>query len=97
MPRRWVFGTATLIAAVIVGLAVFGATGLRHYRRLTAEAEALVAQNRVLSEENRRLTEEVKRLKHDADYLEKVARDQLGHVKPGETVFLVPTRDASQQ
>ncbi|MBN2359792.1 MAG: septum formation initiator family protein [Deltaproteobacteria bacterium] len=97
MPRRWVLGTATLIAAVIVGLAVFGATGFRHYRRLSAEAEALLAQNRQLSEENRRLGEEIERLKRDPAYLEKVARDQIGHVKPGETVFLVPTRDASHK
>jgi len=95
MPRRWVFAIATLIATAIVGLAVFGATGLRHYRRLSAEAAALVAQNKQLTEENRRLGEEVERLKHDPAYLEKVARDQLGHVKPGETVFLVPTHDAS--
>ncbi len=91
MSRKLVLGVAIALAAVIVGLALFGVTGLRHYRRLSAEAETLAAQNRALVEENRRLSEEVRRLEHDEAYIEKVARDQLGHVRPGETVYLVPT------
>jgi len=53
-------------------------------------------QNRALAEENRRLTEEIERLKDNEAYLEKVARDQLGHVRPGDTVYLVPSGEAKQ-
>jgi cell division protein FtsB len=69
---------------------------LRHYRRLNAEAEALAVQNRALAEENQRLADEIERLKNDEAYLEKVARDQLGHVKPGDTVYLVPPERSPQ-
>lgn len=94
MPRRLVLGSALVIAAIVVAFALFGAAGLRHYRRLSAEAKTLAEQNHALTEENRRLAEEIERLKHDRAYLEKVARDQLGHVRPGDTVYLVPPGDA---
>lgn len=97
MPRRLVLGAAIAIAVIVVGMAVFGTEGLKQYRRLNAEAAALTEQNQALVEENRRLTEEVKRLKSDPAYLEKVARDQLGHVSPGETVYLVPDPDTPAQ
>jgi len=80
-----------------IALAIFGTRGLRHYRRLAAEAEALAAQNQTLAEENQKLAQEVERLKNDRVYIEKVARDQLGHVRPDETVFLVPARDVSEK
>ena len=91
MSRKLVLLISALLASLVLGLAIFGATGLRKFRRLEAEAESLAAQNRSLLEENRRLGEEVHRLKTDEAYLEKVARDELGHHKPGETVFLVPS------
>jgi len=92
-----VLGIAIALAGVIIALGVFGATGLRHYRRLAAEAEALGAQNQRLTEENQRLAEEVRRLKGDRSYIEKVARDELGHVRPGETTYLVPASNAAKQ
>lgn len=92
MPRRWVLGSAVVGAAIIIAVAVFSTTGLRHYRRLAAEAEALSAQNATLVKENTQLAEEVRRLKKDTAYIEKVARDELGHVHPGETTFLVPSQ-----
>lgn len=94
MARRWVLTAAAVVSGLVIAAALFGGSGLRHYRRLTAEAETLAAQNRQLGEENERLREEIRRLKDDQAYLEKVARDQLGHVRPGETVYLVPPGDA---
>ncbi|MFH1812282.1 MAG: septum formation initiator family protein [Pseudomonadota bacterium] len=89
MSRRWVLVASSILAALVVSAAFFGSSGLRHYRRLVAEAETLTTQNHQLSEENSTLREEIRRLKDDQAYLEKVARDQLGHVRPGDSVYLV--------
>lgn len=60
---------------------------LTRYRDLKFEEEKIV---RELDELNRKiivLEEEKNLLKNDMTYLEKVIRDELGLVKPGETVY----------
>jgi cell division protein FtsB len=54
---------------------------------LRGELERLVTENVRLREQNRRLALEVEALKNRPDYLEKVARDELGLVKPDELIF----------
>ena len=40
-----------------------------------------------LKKENEKLNTEVYALKNDSSYIEKIAREDLGLVKPGEVVF----------
>lgn len=91
MSRKLVMTFSIGLAVLIVALALFGATGLRRYQKLRAEAAALSLQNQKFNEENKRLNEEVRRLKNNMQYIQKMARDDLGQIKPGETVFLVPS------
>jgi len=65
---------------------------------LRGELDRLVTENARLREQNRRLALEVDALKNRPDYLEKVARDELGLVKPDELIFqLQSTPDAGPQ
>ncbi len=85
---RWVRIT---VLGLAVGLFVTS-TAQAAYRlyRLSREIAELEYQRAALLEENRRLREEVRRL-YDPAYIERVAREELGLVRPGElAVVLVP-------
>ena len=44
----------------------------------------------VLRSDTARLTAEVERLRTDPEYIEQIAREKLGLVKPGERVYKLP-------
>ncbi|MGH2398221.1 MAG: FtsB family cell division protein [bacterium] len=85
LPRRAV----TLIVLIVgaLGVQVFGSSFLDVYR-LDRESARLEALKRDLQEQNAILREEIKLL-YTAPYIEKLAREQLGLVKPGEVAILV--------
>jgi cell division protein FtsB len=76
-----------LLVLLILGYTVFGERGLVNLVRTRRQAEALLAEAARLKEENRRLREEIQRLRSDRGYIERLAREELGMVKPGELVF----------
>ncbi len=81
----WIVGL--LAGGLFLVSSVQAALRLYHLNRQVAELEH---QRRALLEENRRLREEIRRL-HDPAYVERLAREQLGLVRPGEiAVVLVP-------
>ena len=46
--------------------------------------------------ENERLREEARLLREDADTIERVARERLGLIKPGEKLFILKDVDPGQ-
>ena len=79
----------TLVVALLVAHALIGDQGFsssldtwRTYQQLTAQVSALRAENVRL----RRVTQ---RLTGDLATIEAVAREELGLIQPGETVFLL--------
>ncbi len=85
IPRAVV--TVTLVAGLL-GLSVaFGTSTLDVYR-LQREAAELTRAKQLLQDQNALLREEIKLLYTPA-YIEKLAREQLGLVKPGEIAVLV--------
>ena len=67
--------------------AVFGSRGALHLQRLQVqqeEAEAIAFQ---LADENRRQREHLDRLEQDDAYLEQLARERLGWIRPGERLY----------
>jgi cell division protein FtsB len=79
-----------LFSALFFGLFVVGDRGflsVRHERQ-----ELVRAQNELtaLVEENRKLEAELAALKSDPKAVEKIAREKLGLVKPGEVVLILP-------
>ena len=58
--------------------------------QLEAELRKIQAHNQRLAQDNRRLVLEVDALKHRKDYLEKIAREELGLIRKDEVVLQLP-------
>ena len=69
--------------------------GLSRVQELRLEEERMSRELAELAREIRALQEEKELLKKDQAYLEKVIREELGLVKPGEMVYkLVPEKQS---
>jgi len=93
---RWI---VYLFSSLLVALAVFTALGERgifHLWRLRDEKKQLQEKNFLLQKENDALRERVDRVRRDDDYLEKIAREELGLTRPGETVYRLASPDRSR-
>lgn len=78
---------------ILFFLAYFLFFGLRTYfqiRALEAQTAALEVQKQVLTAEKQALEKE-KELLQDKSYLETLARQELGYLKPGEKI-LIPAK-----
>lgn len=100
LPPRW---PIYLIASLIVMLSlvtIVGERGALHLWRLRGEKHQLDEQNYRLQKENESLRRRVHGIRNDDAYLEKIAREELNLVRPGEIVyrFQTPiTRDRSRR
>jgi cell division protein FtsB len=92
-PLPWKHKAVVGAAMVVLGLcalsAVFGSGGVVHLRRLQAEQAQIEATAFELAQHNAQLRDHLQRLEHDDAYLEKVVRERLGWIKPGEIVYRV--------
>lgn len=79
-----VFSSVTLLLAVFV---VFGQHGLLDLHRMRKEKDRSVAIMEELKEKNNLLAAEIRRLREDRQYLESVARKELGLVKDNEIIY----------
>ncbi len=74
--------------------ALFGPGGYVDLRRHDRDNARLAAEVRAARIRVAQLTADVKGLQTDPNYRERVAREQLLLVKPGEFTFLLPPEDA---
>jgi len=74
---------------------VFGAHGFVAMRRMEKEIGAARQEIERLNAENRDLGEQVKALRSDPQLIEKIARDELGLVRPGEVIIRIPQAPAN--
>ena len=65
----------------------FGERGFIHLYRMEKDRQAHVERIRNLEKENEALLEEIHRLRTDREYLESVARTELGLVKENEILY----------
>jgi cell division protein FtsB len=84
--RLWLPATLVLYALLAASTLV-GQHGLLHLQELRQEQQALEAEAFTLTRENADLHERIDRLKTDDEFLEKVAREELGFVGKGEIVY----------
>jgi cell division protein FtsB len=91
--RKKAAGLASAIAliALLVG-SLFGDRGILHLMTQRQRAEALAREIDELRDENARLTAEIAALRSDPAAIERIAREELGLARPGETVFLLRRR-----
>jgi cell division protein FtsB len=84
------------LAALLVYVFVFSRHGYLRRRELARENERLHAEMERLEDENARLREELNRL-DDPDAVEKLAREELGLVKDGETIYRFVEKDKDRE
>jgi cell division protein FtsB len=91
------YGWAALIALLLI-YAVVGERGAIHLWRLQGEQGKLDEQNYRLQKDNEALREKIARLRSDNYFLEKIAREELNLVRPGEVIyrFRAPQRATSK-
>src|SRR5258708_7071687 len=88
--RTWVGRVAapTLVRLALgyIPYHVYARSGLARTILLRSDLRALRARNQELAAENERLTREADALRSDPGAIERVARAELGWVRPGEIV-----------
>jgi cell division protein FtsB len=76
---------------LVVALAVYGGHQLLRVRHMRGEIAALERDIVTLRARTDELSRTIERLRHDPAYVEKLAREELGYVRPGETILKFPT------
>lgn len=80
------------VAVLIVIDSLFGDRGFVDTLRARREYAALEASVARLKADNARLREQARRLREDPQAIEAVAREDLGLIRPGETLFIIADR-----
>jgi len=68
-------------------LSVFGSSGIIKVLQMNRKIDLLNQEIVFMEKENKRMLDQIHRLKEDAFSIEKLAREELGLVKPGERVY----------
>jgi cell division protein FtsB len=100
--RQWLDWQRRMVAGVhyvgaigcllLLTALVFGDMGLPRYFSMREHAQQLDVDLQELRRMTRTLRGEIDRLEHDPAKIEQLAREQLGYVRKGETVYqLVPS------
>lgn len=85
--QKILLSLVTLVLLNILLVIVFGDRGLVAVNRLKGERDRLLMDNRDLKEKNLSLRREIERLKTDSDYIEHVARQELGMIGRDEVIL----------
>jgi cell division protein FtsB len=91
---RWLLYGLACSIFVLSLYTVIGERGAIHLWRLRGEKAKLDGQNYRLSKENEALRQRITRLRYDDSYLEKIAREELNLVRPGEIVYRFPPSES---
>jgi cell division protein FtsB len=81
----------SLLTLAIIGLILswlaFGERGFIHLYRMEKERQAYAEKIHALEKANNELLEQINRLQNDRDYIERLARKELGLVKQDEVIY----------
>lgn len=70
---------------------LFGDNGLMEVRRLNSTHERLLKDNALLTQKNLQMYRSIDRLQNDPDYVENIARRELGMIRSNELIFKFKT------
>ena len=84
---RIAVGVFGLLTVGMLLLAIFDPHGALAVHKQRAKLSQVSAEVAALEQENERLKKEIEALQHDPAMIERIAREQLGLVKPGEVVL----------
>ncbi len=80
-----------LVGAALVPLKLFDSNGFSRIEKLSQELSELEEAKIELRRENELLRTQIQAFHSDPNYIEKVARDDLGMVGPHEVVYQFPS------
>ena len=89
-PRSRTALAAGLVLILAGGLVVYGGGGVLRVRAMQQEIRQLERELGSLRTQTEKLTATIDKLRHDPAYIEKLAREDLGYVREGETVLKFP-------
>ena len=95
MSPRLVGGTLAVV--LFLGLGIYGWRGVVRLQQMRGQLEALERDNTTLRQQAARLTQTIDRLRNDPSYLEQIAREEQGMVRPGDTILKFPPRDKTDR
>lgn len=84
--KRAALPVVSVLLILFLLLIVFARNGILDLSKKKVELQESVAKNDELKEENKILYREVNRLKNDEEYIEQVARKELGMIKKNEII-----------
>jgi cell division protein FtsB len=87
LPRRWPVYLIGFLIVLLSLVTIVGERGALHLWRLRGEKSRLDEQNYRLQKENESLRQRIQSIRNDDAYLEKLAREELNMVRPGEIVY----------
>jgi cell division protein FtsB len=90
--EKLLVGLLIALGVGALGLALLGDQGLREVRRLQSERNRLQSEITQLREKSRALEKTVQSLRENPEAVAARARKDLGMVRKGETVYLMPER-----
>ena len=77
-------------AGVVVPLKLFDPKGLARVERLRLDLAEIQEKNRKIARENEMVREKIQAFHSDPEYIEKVARDELGMIGKDEIIYQFP-------
>jgi cell division protein FtsB len=87
---RVAIGVVGLLTVGMLLLAVFDPHGALAVRKQRAKLSDLNSEVATLTQQNEDLRKEIDSLRHDPATIERIAREQLKLVKPGEIILVTP-------
>jgi cell division protein FtsB len=96
LPLRWMLYVLGFFILSLCLLTAVGDRGALHLWRLRAEKARLDEANYRLQKENETLRQRISKLRNDDFYLEKMAREELNLVRPGEVIYRFPSSEATK-
>ncbi len=96
LPLRWTLYVLGFFILSLCLLTAVGDRGALHLWHLRAEKAGLDEANYRLQKENDTLRERISKLRNDDFYLEKMAREELNLVRPGEVIYRFPSSEAKK-
>ncbi len=87
--KNILLAVAIAVLFLLLMFILFGESGLSDLNRLKAERDGLLKKNTELIQKNLSLYREIERLKNDPEYVENVARKELGVIGKDEVVIKV--------
>jgi cell division protein FtsB len=87
LPRRWLLWLLGCLLLALSIVTLVGERGALHLLRLRQQKMRLDEENFRMQKENEALRRQILRIRHDDYYLEKLAREELNMVRPGEIIY----------